>query len=187
VSEPLFAYLQRSLMPVASISSDSHQRQAAVLILLSEVEQPSVLYTRRAQHLRQHPGEVCFPGGMWEVQDPDLLTTALRETHEEIGLPPNSIRLLGRLERTFTRAGIPVTPFVASYDSSVVLQACADELDAIFSVPVADFRLGLEVRQDRFEHHGKIFTAPAYQYQGFEIWGFTAVITAQLLRLIEKA
>ena len=163
-----------------------YKHQAAVLILLSDDAAPSILFTRRAQHLRRHPGEVCFPGGMWEPQDGNLLATALRETHEEIGLPASEIRLLGRMNQTFTRAATAVTPFVGVYSARYPLNACAVELESIFSVPLKDFLQGIQVREDCFEREGKLYRVPVYHYESYEIWGFTAAITARLLKLIKE-
>lgn len=161
--------------------------QAAVLVLISRGENPSILFTKRAAHLRQHPGEVCFPGGMWEPGDDNLLVTAQREVHEEIGLAARHIQLLGSLPQSHTRAGTAVTPFVAHFDADTPLLPSPDELDGIFMVPIADFKSGLQVREDRFVHHGRTLQVPAYHYQGYEIWGFTAAITAQLLLLVDHA
>lgn len=161
--------------------------QAAVLVLISRGENPSILYTKRANHLRKHPGEVCFPGGMWEVGDADLFATAERETYEEIGLPAEEIDLVGRLPQFHTRLGTPVTPFVASFNDSVPLRPSPDELDSIFSVPLSVFNKGIQVREDRFERKGHAFTVPVYHYGGYEIWGFTAAVTAQLLLLLTGA
>ena len=178
----MFDVLAQKLHPTPQAAIDIPQ--AAVLILISRGESPSILYTKRAMHLRNHPGEVCFPGGMWEPGDRDLSVTALRETCEEIGLPASEARLLGCLPQLHTRAGTPVTPFIASFDHSFPLSPCEAELDSIFMVPLADFRRGIQVRMDRFERHGRVFEAPAYHYQGYEIWGFTAAVTAQLLHLL---
>ncbi|HSC69603.1 MAG TPA: CoA pyrophosphatase [Cellvibrio sp.] len=163
------------------------QPQAAVIALISEGNNPSILYTKRAAHLRQHPGEVCFPGGMWEQGDSDLWATALREAHEEIGLPAFGIQLLGRLPQSRTRAGTPVTPFVASFDSSLPLHASPDELDSIFLVPLSAFKEGIQVREDTFERNGLMYQVPVYQFQGYEIWGVTAAVTAQVLKLWDRA
>ena len=160
--------------------------QAAVMVLISRGENPSLLYTKRAAHLRQHPGDVCFPGGMWEAEDGDLFVTAQRETYEEIGLPASGIQLLGRLPKSHTRAGTPVTPFVGSFDTSIPLRLSPDELDSIFSVPLEAFYKGIQVREDQFERNGRVISVPAYHYQGYEIWGFTAAVTAQLLRLLTR-
>lgn len=162
------------------------QPQAAVLVLISRGDNPAILYTKRAAHLRQHPGEVCFPGGMWEVGDADLFTTAQRETHEEIGLPATEIQLLGRLPQSHTRAGIRVTPFVASFNPNAPLFPSPHELDSVFCVPLTLFNQGLQVREDKFERDGRVFSVPVYHYEGYEIWGFTAAVTAQLLRLLAR-
>ena len=159
--------------------------QAAVLVLITQGQDPSILYTKRASHLRQHPGEVCFPGGMWEAADDNLLITAQREVFEEIGLAAADIHLLGRLPKTHTRAGIPVTPFVASFDPQITLTPSTDELESIFLLPISNFQAGIQVRIDSFERLGKVVQVPAYHYQGYDIWGLTAAITAQLLTLSE--
>lgn len=160
--------------------------QAAVLVLISRGNNPAILFTKRAAHLRQHPGEVCFPGGMWEPGDDNLLVTAQREVHEEIGLAARHIELIGCLPQSHTRAGTVVTPFVAHFDAEVPLHPSADELESIFMVPLADFEAGIQVREDRFERQGRVLHIPVYHYQGYEIWGFTAAVTAQLLDLIER-
>jgi len=162
------------------------QPQAAVLVLISRGDNPAILYTKRAAHLRQHPGEVCFPGGMWEAGDSDLFATAQREVHEEIGLHAADIHLLGRLPQSHTRAGTPVTPFVASFNPDAPLFPSPDELDSIFCVPLTLFNEGIQVREDKFERDGRIFNVPVYHYRGYEIWGFTAAVTAQLLRLLMR-
>jgi 8-oxo-dGTP pyrophosphatase MutT (NUDIX family) len=158
--------------------------QAAVLVLISRGDNPAILYTKRAAHLRQHPGEVCFPGGMWEPGDTDLLTTAQRETYEEIGLPPEDVQLIGCLAQSHTRAGTPVTPFVASFNPDAPLIPSPAELDSVFCVPLREFHAGIQVREDKFERNGRVLSVPVYHYGGYEIWGFTAAVTAQLLHLL---
>lgn len=160
--------------------------QAAVLVLISRGDNPSILFTKRAAHLRNHPGEVCFPGGMWEPGDTSLLMTAQRETLEEIGLPPTQLQLLGALPQFHTRAGTAVTPFVAAFDADFPLQPSPFELDGIFMVPITDFK-NLQVRVDYFERKGRGHRVPVFHYQGYEIWGFTAAVTAELLLLVERA
>lgn len=162
------------------------QSRAAVILLLSRGDNPALLFTRRAMHLRNHPGEVCFPGGMREPQDTDLLATALREMEEEIGLPATEVQILGRLPEAYTRAGTQVTPFVASFDASYPLVASLSELDSIFMVPLSLFEQGIMVREDVFEREGRSYKIPVYHYQEYEIWGFTAAVTARFLRLITR-
>lgn len=154
------------------------------MLLLSREQNPSLLFTRRALHLRRHPGEVCFPGGMREPEDIDLLATALRETEEEIGVPASAIQVLGRLPDAYTRAGTQVTPFVACVDAEYPLVPCAYELDSVFRVPLSLFESGLKVRDDVFERDGRRYQIPAYQYQEYEIWGFTAAVTSRFLDIL---
>lgn len=185
MSDALFHALSRHL--IHETLTVVTEPQAAIMVLISRGDRPALLYTKRAAHLRQHPGEVCFPGGMWEAEDGDLFVTAQRETHEEIGLPASAIQLLGRLPRSYTRAGIPVTPFVASFDASISLLPSPDELESVFYVPLDAFhRGGIQVREDRFERNGRVIEIPAYHYDGYEIWGFTAAVTAHLLGVLGR-
>ena len=183
MTSPLFAHLCRRLLPLDQPVAGAHLLvgQAAVLILLSESREPSLLFTKRADHMRQHAGEVCFPGGMWEPGDEDLRATALRETWEEIGLPAEAVRLLGMLESNQTRAGTWVTPFVASFNPDYPLSPNPEELESIFTIPLRRFEEGIQVGTNQFEREGQRYHVPVYQDQGYEIWGFTAAITARLL------
>lgn len=81
--------------------------RAAVLILLSETHDPDLVFTERATGLRKHAGQISFPGGSYEPGDADAPATALRETQEEVGLPPDKVKLLGRLPVT----RLPVSSF----------------------------------------------------------------------------
>jgi len=161
-------------------------QQAAVMVLLTDEASPELIFTLRAKHLNQHAGEVCFPGGKWEPQDDSLLTTALRETHEEIGLSPNVIDVLGALPARATRSGAMVQPFVGKVSANCRFDLNHHELEELFTVPLAAFRQGLQVRTDVFEHHGQRLRIPAYVYQKYEIWGFTAGVTSELLNLLQS-
>lgn len=174
--------LSRVLLPVSMPSKS----RAAVVLLISRSSQPALLFTKRALHLRNHPGEVCFPGGMREPGDLDLVATALREMHEEIGLPPSEAQVLGRLPEFHTRAGMSVTPFVALADDSHPLTPSPAELESIFWVPLDMFDQGISIREDVFERDGHIYRIPVYSYEGYEIWGFTAAVTANLMNLLRE-
>lgn len=161
-------------------------QQAAVMVLITDAAEPELIFTLRAKHLNQHAGEVCFPGGKWELQDDSLLTTALRETHEEIGLSPNMIDVLGALPARATKSGAMVQPFVGKIPADCRFELNHHELEELFTVPLAAFRQGLQVRTDVFERHGVRVRIPAYVYQNYEIWGFTAGVTAELLTLLQS-
>jgi 8-oxo-dGTP pyrophosphatase MutT (NUDIX family) len=161
-------------------------QQAAVMVLITDVVAPELIFTLRAKHLNQHAGEVCFPGGKWEQQDGSLLATALRETHEEIGISPNMIDVLGALPARATRSGAMVQPFVGKIPADCRFDLNHHELQELFTVPLSAFQQGLQVRTDVFERNCLRVRVPAYMYQHYEIWGFTAGITAELLTLLQS-
>lgn len=185
--QPLQAYLQPNT--ILAQQPGRFPSQASVLVLLTDDEtNPEIIFTLRAQHLTSHPGEVAFPGGMWELGDMTLLDTALRESHEEIALPPHSVQILGACRSRSTRAGVKVTPFVGVIAADTQLTANHAELDEIFRVPMAAFYGNtLQVRTDIFVHAGRNYHVPAYFYQGREIWGFTAALTQEITAVMITA
>jgi len=178
--------LTTALKPFGDVKSFAGESpaQAAVMVLITDEIAPQIIFTLRAKHLNQHAGEVCFPGGKWEPQDRSLLNTALRETHEEIGLAPALVDVLGALPARATRSGALVQPFVGKIPANCRFDLNHHELETLFSVPVTSFQHGLQVRTDTFERNGQRFRIPAYVYENYEIWGFTAGITAELLTLL---
>ena len=181
--------LTTALKPAANNPSFTGEfpKQAAVMVLITDEISPKIIYTLRAKHLNQHAGEVCFPGGKWEVQDTSLLNTALRETHEEIGLAPALVDVLGALPARATKSGAMVQPFVGKIPPDCRFQLNHHELEVLFSVPLAAFQQGIQVRTDIFERNGQRFRMPAYVYENYEIWGFTAGVTADLLKVVSGA
>src|SRR4030095_16441454 len=103
--------LTSSLSPRPSPAAVPADRLAAVLLPL--VDDDRLVLTRRTEHLSRHPGEISFPGGLAQEEDADLAATALRETQEELGLPPGKVEVLGALVpvHTFVSA-ILIVPFV---------------------------------------------------------------------------
>ena len=148
-------------------------RLAAVLILLyARDDVPHVVLTKRTDTLEHHPGQVSLPGGRWETSDGDLGTTALRETHEELGIPPDAVRLLGRLNDELTAvSGFVVAPFVGV--SSVALQPvpCEQEIARVLQIPLA----ALLAADDALPASPDIVSL-RYPLMGEDVWGATARI-----------
>ena len=160
----------------------SFKDQAAVLIpLKGEGEAEQMLLTKRSEHLSIHKGEVAFPGGKWEGSDKDLCATALRESHEEVGLPPDAVDVLGQLPVAWTRQGMRVTPFIGRLNCEVNLTANEQELDHMFWVPLRFFEEDKRVQTDVFHYAGKEVWAPAYDFEGFRIWGFTSRVIVDFM------
>ncbi|MFP5441929.1 MAG: CoA pyrophosphatase [Gammaproteobacteria bacterium] len=160
---------------------DQASAEASVLVPVTNDREPRIILTRRALTMNSHAGEVAFPGGKKDAQEPDLLVTALRESEEEIGLPRDAVRLLGRLGTLQSRAGIRVTPWVGLVPPDVPLIANPQELDAIFQVPIAFFR-GTPMQADHvIRWQGGEYVMPTWRYDGHMIWGLTAYIIVDLL------
>ena len=151
--------------------------QAAVLIPLTDhPHNPEIILTKRAQHLSTHSGEVSFPGGKWEQGDKTLVETALRESFEEIGLSPDDVDVINELPPQTSLWGIKVTPYAGIIPHQVTLEADANELDAIFRVPLSFFIDDNRTRTEVYRRHDREWWSPVYHYDGFKIWGLTARI-----------
>lgn len=162
--------------------------EAGILVLLTRnALNPEIILTRRASHLSTHQGQVAFPGGKFDEEDRTLLTTALRETHEEIGVAPDAVEIIGSLSHVISLHGIRVSPFVGLVEESIELVPNLDELDSIFRVPV-DYVIQAEPkRRDRMTYKGMALSVPSYDYhyqgQDYEIWGLSAIVMVELLNV----
>jgi 8-oxo-dGTP pyrophosphatase MutT (NUDIX family) len=154
---------------------------AAVLIPVIDADSPSVLLTLRASALGSHAGEVAWPGGRQDLEDESLLVTALRETHEEIGVRPAQVEVVGELRPFISKFGLLVTPFVGVLQDPVDLVPNPDELEAVFTVPIDYLLDDPRTQTDIIERHGERHVVPVYHYDGFKIWGLTSMILREFL------
>ena len=164
------------------LPDEAEQRLASVLVPVIMREEPTVLFTVRASHLRQGAGQISFPGGRAEPDDPTPQHTALRETFEEIGLPPDSVEIIGRLAHYVTRNGHCITPVIGLVQTPFSLQRNADEVAEIFEAPLSfllDQRNHLRHSQQSNGHLRHYF---AIQYGDYYIRGVTAGLLVNLYR-----
>ena len=159
----------------SGVSRSKGGTPAAVLVpIVLREGAPVVLLTQRTAHLRDHPGQVSFPGGRVEEADRSPTETALRETEEEIGLSRRHVEILGFLPEYLTGTGFSVTPVVALVRPPFSLAPEAFEVAEVFEVPL-DFLLDPANHQRMVIHVGGIrrsfFAMP---YQDRFIWGATA-------------
>lgn len=160
-------------------------RRAAVLVpIVEDRAGERLLLTRRTEHLSSHRGQVAFPGGGVEPGDADATDAALREAHEEVGLPPASVEVLGWLDDfpTVTETVI-VTPVVGRIRELPALTACPEEVARIFSIPLADLRRREGWRVETATHRGRRWPLYFYEHDGETLWGLSAYITLHLLSL----
>ena len=162
----------------------STQRQlAAVLIGLREGVQPRLILTVRTDHLQSHAGQVAFPGGRCDPADGgDALTTALRESEEEIGLDRALVTPLGYLDSFETISGYCITPVVASIAAGAQLYPAPGEVAEVFEVPLAFFLEPANLRRYTMEFRGHHRAMVEFIHGGHRIWGATAAILFNLLQ-----
>ncbi|MEW5248744.1 CoA pyrophosphatase [Microbulbifer sp. 2201CG32-9] len=187
VIERKLGELKPDLLTTVPRGDDLHGH-AAVLLALTDKSDPEVILTLRSQHLSTHSGEVALPGGRWEPGDASLEDTALREAEEEIGVPAESVRVLGPLWTRTTRWQVRVTPWLGIVSPDVELSPNPGELDAVFRVPLSFFLADPRIRTDRVTIDQRAIDLPAYQFQEYEIWGFTAGVLCEFLtRILDVA
>lgn len=182
--EPLFA----ASFP-ASPSSDVALRHAAVFMPL--VQRPSgvhVIFTRRADHLHDHAGQISFPGGRIEPTDSGDVAAALRETHEEIGVSPDYVQLFGTHPGLVTTTDFMMTPVIGALKPGFVVVPDPGEVAEVFEVP-------LSVLMDPRLHRLHQAPTPAggerfyfsIRWESHFIWGATAVVLRNFYRFLAAA
>jgi 8-oxo-dGTP pyrophosphatase MutT (NUDIX family) len=155
--------------------------EAAVLVpLYLEGGALHAVFTKRREDLRRHPGEISFPGGRRDEHEPDLLTTALREAQEEIGLPPDAVEILGALQPTPTIAtSYAVYPFVGMIEPGREWTLSAREVAEVLELSLRELRDAHGKR--RLIRRGIPIRTDTYEVGDHLIWGATARILADLL------
>lgn len=158
---------------------------AAVLVpLIDRREGLSILFTRRSANLKNHAGQISFPGGRIERHDLDPLSAALRETEEEIGLPRTQVDVIGYLPDHLVISGFRITPVVGLVGADYGLALDATEVEEVFEVPLAfvlDARNHVQ-RVRRFDNIDISFTD--FPYGPHNIWGATAGMLMTLYRML---
>ena len=141
------------------------------------------VFTERRADLRRHAGEISFPGGRRDEDDADLPSTALRECHEEIGLPPEAVELVGALQPTPTFVtNYAIYPFVGLIEPGFAWVLAEAEVGRVLELPLAALRAGHARR--RLVRRGMAFRTDTYEVEGTLVWGATARIVADLLERV---
>ena len=169
------------LDPVEAAALEVHGRtDAAVLVpLFLSDDEPHVVLTRRRDDLRRHAGEISFPGGRQDPEDADLCATALREAHEEIGLAPEGVELVGALQPTPTIAtNYAVYPFVGLIEPGNAWAPAEAEVAEVLELPLRALQDGYERR--RMLRRGVPFRTDTYVVGDTLVWGATARMLADL-------
>ena len=168
------------------IPPDQKVKHAAVLMpLVGRQEGIHVLFTQRTTYLKDHTGQISFPGGGVEAHDRNRQETALRETQEEIGLPRAAITVLGQLPEYEMQSGFRITPVVGWIDPPYSTRLDPLEVEDIFEVPLQHFLSPARYQRRCYVNEGVERKYLAIPYEGRYIWGATAgmlYLFYQLLR-----
>ena len=162
-------------------------RASGVLFLLHEHRgEDHLVFQQRTHTVRHHKGEISLPGGARDPEDIDLRATALRETHEEIGVAADLIEIYGQLDDTETRTGYLIRPYVGAAPSGVAIEftEAVREVTELIHVPVAHLLSEDSHGWKAIDRDGQQATVPAYTWEDHLIWGATARMLGQLLELL---
>lgn len=185
--EDIYSKVQALELPQQILPPSDGYRRAAVLIpLVWKDEEWQVLFTRRTEMVQSHKGQVSFPGGAVEPGDRTLEDTARRETHEEIGLAPDEIRIVGRLNDYPTISDFLITPIVGLIPWPVSFHLSAEEVQRVFFVPLHWLADPTHFEERPYlRQNGKVEPVIYYQlYDGEMVWGVTGRITVNFLTIL---
>ncbi|MGB1198510.1 MAG: CoA pyrophosphatase [Thalassotalea sp.] len=178
------------LLPVAKpnsplINAKTLMHAAVLIPIIENNNQLEVILTKRASHLKHHGGQISFPGGKVEKSDRNNIATALRETHEEIGIASENITIVGTLPEHYTLTGFHITPVLAFIEPQSQYQLDKNEVAEVFHVPLSHFlntqnHIALSIYHNLSSH--PVYFIP---YKHYNIWGATASILKKLAEQLQ--
>ncbi len=173
--------------PIEPVQEPNLTPAAVLLALIERPQGLHVLLTRRTEHLRDHAGQISFPGGRIEPEDGSAEAAALREAHEEVGLPPTSVEVIGRLPTYTIRTGYLVHPVVGMVQPPLQLVPDPFEVAEIFEVPLAFFLDPANHQFKIMQYEGRQYPVYAMPYKHYYIWGATAAILREFYLTLTRA
>jgi 8-oxo-dGTP pyrophosphatase MutT (NUDIX family) len=160
---------------------------AAVLVAVVDRPEPTVILTLRPETMRKHAGQISFPGGRIDPGDDGPVAAALREAHEEIGLPPSAVEVIGTADLYRTITGFEVTPVVGVVPPDLPLSPHPGEVAAMFEAPLAYLLDPAHQLVRTVQWRGSERTYYEIEWQERRIWGATAAMIVNLSRRLELA
>lgn len=175
----------KGLLPGDLLEGDpAPSRPAAVLVAVTRRPEPGVILTVRREHLRQHAGQIAFPGGRIDPDDAGPAAAALREAEEEIALASDQVELWGAADRYRTVTGFDVTPILGAIAPDLELTPHEHEVAEVFEAPLAFLLDPANQRPVTLNYRGRTRTYYEIEWQGRRVWGATAAMLVNLSRRV---
>jgi 8-oxo-dGTP pyrophosphatase MutT (NUDIX family) len=173
---------------VRQTRDESRQLSAVLVPIYYKQGDYYLVFTKRTERVKEHKGQISFPGGAYQEGDETLLNTALRECAEEIGLVADKVEILGALDDTLTHtSNYIISPFVALIPWPYEFRVNTDEIEEIIEVPISALIDKNCVREESEIIGGEAVSYFSYHYQGRVIWGATAGILRKFLDIVTQA
>jgi 8-oxo-dGTP pyrophosphatase MutT (NUDIX family) len=193
LADRLATALARDLDPTRTMmrgddvdAGDETLHEAAVLVAITDRDAPGVILTRRTDTLRRHPGQVAFPGGRVDPGE-DAVAAALREADEEIALAPDTVTVIGTVDRYRTGTGYHITPVVGVVPPDLTLRPSEAEVASVFEVPLSFLVDPANHVVASAEWNGRTRHFYEIQWQDRRIWGATAAMIVNLSHRLAAA
>ena len=159
--------------------------KSSVLVPLCDIRgQMHVLFCKRPNYLKHHPGQICFPGGKYEQQDSSLMATALRETKEELGISKHEINLIGQMNSYWTLTGFEIKPYVGHINSSISLRPQTSEVSKTFFIPFNQLSKKDNWIDLKFTRDKQPVILKGFMTEHGLLWGATAQIILNLIKQV---
>ena len=171
------------LVPAAREGIAAGRRAAVLVALVDRACGLNLLFARRSMALKRHAGEVSFPGGRIEAGESEQ-EAALREAREEVGLDPAQVRLLGRLDSHLAGSGYVMAPHVGLATPPLALAPDGAEIEEVFEVPLTFLLDNANHRRESMRWRGRCHSYSVIDYGRHRIWGATAAVVVNLLRVL---
>ncbi len=175
-----------SKYPKTTLKVANLRPSAVMLIIYPKNEGYSILLNKRSEEVEHHKGEISFPGGAKDPEDNTMLDVALRETHEEMGICPKDIHVLGELSEVSTNSGFVINTFVATIPYPYKFQISSAEIAEVIEMPLESILDQTNRREEAWVDEERLARGFIYAYNGHLVYGATARILSQLVTLLEN-
>ncbi|MFH0976509.1 MAG: CoA pyrophosphatase [Spirochaetota bacterium] len=159
---------------------------SVLMLIMNKNNEAYVFLTQRTHKVKTHKGQVSFPGGAREKDDKSILDTALRETFEEAGINPADVEILGEFDEMISISDFHVHTFIGSIKYPYEYKENKDEIESCFEAPLSLFYNKEYYREEDYYFDGETRKVFYYSYNGYEIWGMTALILTNFASVILK-